>query len=237
MNFVKPGRKNKWKEYRLQIAYDVLLTLGFPLAVVYMVFIAWSSQFIDAKWTWGLFFVLAAGYWIAVFCLGAVNLIQSFRRYREGDALFCVNAMLALKYGLVIFFIVNYVTILLGFLIVGIVALVGSRGTIIFAFPYWLPVLFAAIGFYEFLTWLFMLPGSFYGIQVIRFSRREGKISAGMMVIHGILQFVFLADVLDALYLAVRKWGMGKKSSLVVGGLYVLAVSAMAAGILWLRMK
>lgn len=46
---------------------------------------------------------------------------------------------------------------------------------------------------------------------VLRESVRAGKISGGAAVIHGILQFLFLADVLDAMYLAAGKWGRGKK--------------------------
>ena len=65
----------------------------------------------------------------------------------------------------------------------------------------------------------------FYGIQVIRITYREKKTGIGAAVWHGILQFVFLADVLDAMYLAVKKWGMGKKSSVVIGFLYVLMLA------------
>ena len=44
---------------------------------------------------------------------------------------------------------------------------------------------------------------------------------------------MFLADVLDAMYLAVKKWGMGKKSSVVIAVLYVL----MLGGIIWGAVK
>ena len=50
----------------------------------------------------------------------------------------------------------------------------------------------------------------------------------------GFLQFVFLADVLDAMYLAVRKWGRGKKSSVVIGVLYIAAVAALIWGAMYL---
>lgn len=233
---MESDQKKKRGKHRLQMAYDVLLTLGVPLCAAYIALAVFCSRAVDSMWLWAAFMVLAAGYWLAVFCLGLANIVQSFGKYREGDASFCVNAMLVLKYGLVVFFVVNFVVILLGFLLVGLAALVGSRGTIIFAIPLWLPVLAAAVVFWVAFTWLVMLPGSFYGIQVIRFSRREGKLSGRMSAVHGILQFLFLTDVLDALYLAVRKWGMGKKSSVVIGGLYVFVVAAMAAGIVYLRM-
>ena len=74
------------------------------------------------------------------------------------------------------------------------------------------------------MSWLAILPGSIYSIQVIRGSVHAGKISGGAAVIHGILQFLFLTDVLDAMYLAAGKWGRGKKSSVLVALVYVAAV-------------
>lgn len=86
-------------------------------------------------------------------------------------------------------------------------------GLAIFAAPVLLPFLVFSIMLTVAATWLAIIPGAFFGIQVIRFTVREKKIGPGAAVLHGILQFVFLADVLDAMYLAVKKWGRGKKSS------------------------
>ncbi len=229
---MEPKEKSGWKGYGLQIFYDVLLMIGVFSCVLYLFLTVMSLA--AGTWLWGLLLAFAAFYLAAVFCLGIANIIQSFGKHRRDDVLFCVNAMLILKYGLVIFFIVNFVLILAGFLFTGLIALVASRGTIIFAFPLWIPAILAGAGVCAFLTWLAMLPGAFYGIQVIRFSLREGKISGKEALLHGVLQFVFLADVLDARYLAVKKWDMGKKSSRVVVGLYVLGIVVLAAGILFL---
>lgn len=229
-----PGGGQKMKEnYKLPIAYDVLLTLGFPLTVLYVYLMVQCAEAIGGAWMFWLYVVLAVVYWAAIIGLGVANIRQSFQKYREGNAHFCVKAMLLLKYGLIVFFIVNFLLILAGFLLFGLGALVGSRGTIIFGFSVLFPWLFLAIGFYVSATWLMMFPGSFYGIQVIRFSRDEKRLSGVMTLIHGIFQFLFLADVLDALYLAVRKWGMGKKSSLAVGALYVLAVVGALLFLIW----
>ena len=38
-----------------------------------------------------------------------------------------------------------------------------------------------------------------------------------------------MVDVLDAMYLAVKKWGMGKKSSVLIGILY----GGAGAGLIW----
>lgn len=51
---------------------------------------------------------------------------------------------------------------------------------------------------------------------------KAGKISLGTAILHGILQLFFLADVLSAMYLAAVKWKRAKKSSIVVGIVYIV---------------
>jgi len=60
---------------------------------------------------------------------------------------------------------------------------------------------------------------------------REGLLlSSGsaysIAVVHTVFQFFFLFDVLDAMYLATEKWGRGKKSSVIIGCVYLFAVFA-----------
>ena len=211
----------KARHYKLAIAYDLLLTFGVPLNIVALFLSSSAYGALSAKQAGSVYLILIYLYWAVVIILGVMNIVISFRKYREGDDRYCVNALLILKYGLVIFFIVNYLSGILIFM----AALVGTRGIIIFAFPVVFFVIFISMA----VTWCIMIPGSFYGIQVIRFAVSQGKITGIAAAVHGILQFIFLGDVLDTLYLAVSKWGMGKKSSIIVGGLYILAVSAMIA--------
>lgn len=228
------------KKYALSIAYVILLTLCVPLACLYI----WLLTVLPIPWellsTWAdsfgrgvlvfLLFLFPVGlYWIAVFILGVANIIKSFKIYRSGDAAGCVNGMLIHKYGLVVFFAVNFVVMFLFYFILTFGTLVGTRGLAVFAAPVLLPWLVAAIAFTVFASWLAIVPGAVYGIQVIRFTVKGKKMGLGAAIWHGILQFMFLTDVLDAMYLAVKKWGMGKKSSIVIGILYVL----MLAGIIW----
>ena len=107
--------------------------------------------------------------------------------------------------------------------------LIGTKGLVLFAAPVLLPWLIAAIAFNVFASWLAIVPGAVYGVQVIRFTVKGKKTGIGAAIWHGLLQFLFLTDVLDAMYLAVKKWGMGKRSSIVIMILYVLVL----AGIVW----
>ena len=68
---------------------------------------------------------------------------------------------------------------------------------------------------------------------MIRLTRTAGKTGTFAALIHGIFQFTFFLDVLDSMYLAVVKYGRGKKSSAVIAVLYILLI----IGFIWLGMK
>ena len=214
-------------KHTLQIAYVVLLTLGIP---VYILLAFGASGFRPES----VFSLLYVPFFFLLFLfVGILNIVDPFRAFRKKDAVYCVNGMLILKYGLVIFFVFNFLILTAVFLLGGLVALVASRGTLIFALPWMLPWIAAITGIAAFFTWLMLLPGAFWGIQVIRKSTAEGKLTSGQALLHGFLQFIFLADVLDAMYLSVRIWNRGKKSAAVIAFLYL----AVIAGILLLIMR
>ncbi len=134
--------------------------------------------------------------------------------------------MLIHKYGLVVFFCVNFLVLFIYYFFISMAVLVGSRGAAIIFAPVLLPWLIVAVVFSVGATWLAILPGSFYGIQVIRMTYKSGKIGFAEAVVHTVFQFFFLFDVLDAMYLATEKWGRGKKSSAIIGCVYLFAVFA-----------
>lgn len=225
------------KKYSLAIAYVLLLTLCLPLACFYIWLLtilpipwegltAWADNFGKGLLVMLVFFFPVFMYWLAVLMLGIANIVKSFRGYRSGNVDECINQMLIHKYGLVIFFIINFLVMSVWYFLLTFGTLVGTRGLAIFAAPVLLPFLVISIVLTVAATWLAIVPGAFCGIQVIRFTLKEKKIGPGAALWHGILQFVFLADVLDAMYLAVGKWGRGKKSSVVIGILYILTLAA-----------
>ena len=215
----KQGSDNEMKPYS-QIpaaAYVILLSLQVPLNISFLLIaangLASGKLPISGE---GLFFVYigaAVFYFLVLGILGITNIVRSFLAYGRGDEEHCLRGMLILKYGMVPFFIINFCSILL----LSLAALVGSRGTLLFAFPVTVPLLFLAF----FCTWLAMVPGSFYSIQVIRLTRKKGKTNLLWAVWHGLLQFCFLTDVLDTMYLAVRKWNRGKLGAALIGLLYI----------------
>lgn len=193
------------KKCKLQIAYVVLLTLCVPLSVLYFVLCGFVMRTVHNAAEYLVYAYLGLGfiYWVAVVSLGIANIVKSFQAFKRGDALECVNGMMIHKYGLIGFFVINFLLAIL----VGLLMIVGSRGTIIFAFP----IVILMIIFAVFFTWLALVPGAFWGIQTVRITYGQGRLKKGEAVLHGILQFVFLADVCDAAYLSIKKWGKRKR--------------------------
>lgn len=170
------------------------------------------------------YLVCALIYWVIALSLGIFCIVNSFIMYGRGNAIACLNSMLILKYGLMAFYIVNVGGSIALFSAVGLIAAVLSRGLAILMLPILFPgiAIFVCVG--AVICWLVILPGSFYGLQVVRFSLKEKRISIAAAVIHALLQFTFVLDVFDAMYLSVRKWHRGKKSAAVIGILFLLCL-------------
>ena len=223
---------------RSAAAYVVLLSLCMPLAALYLIVV--DKVFAKIAGDNGTMLLVLcllplAAYWIAVVVLGIRNIVWAFRMGHQQRTRFCAAMMLLHKYGLVVFFCVNFVVLFGYYGIMTMAALVGTRGLVIFAAPVLLPFWVAVIGWSIFATWLAILPGTAYSLQVIYGTWRVGKLSLPKAVVHAVLQFFFLTDVLDAMYLAVKKWDMGKKSSIAVGAVYVAAV--IGCVVLFLKVK
>lgn len=156
---------------------------------------------------------------MVLYILGILNIWKSFSSYEEGDSTALINRMLIHKYGLVAFFLYDFIMLFTLYFFAGAALTFMTGGLII---PLMLPIMSVMIFFTVIGFWLTILPGSFYALQVIRMTYKAGKISLGTAILHGILQFFFLADVLSAMYLAAVKWKRAKKSSIAVGIIYIV---------------
>lgn len=195
---------------KILITYIILLSLQVPFNVTFFLSIltsdekAWSINF-------GIFYlVIAVLYFFILGIIGIGSILKSFKAYRAQNFEYCINGLMLLKYGMVPFFIVNF----LSMSALALMLLVASRGTVIFAAPF-------LLAFAMFCTWLAMLPSSFFGLQVVRFGVDDGKISKGK-VWHILFQFCFLLDVLDTVYIAAVKYKRGRIFAIIVCVVYVL---------------
>lgn len=220
-------QERKTGKNKLAITFVVLLTLCAPLGYLYFIIVMQMLSYVSED---GLKAVLLLSlipvllYWLLIGILGILNMKKSFQLYRDGDTVACINGMLIHKYGLVIFFCANFILFAFWYGLFSMAAVMGTRGLLLLFAPVLLPVWGVGLCISAFATWLAILPGSIYGIQVIRMSWKAGKISLMAAILHTILQFFFLTDVLDAMYLAAGKWNRGKRSSLAVGALYLISL-------------
>ena len=213
---------------KLAIAYVITLSLIPVLALPNLTF---QSHILDAipydasalTTELGIFLsnLPAIIYILALYILGILNIWKSFSSYEEGDPTTLINRMLIHKYGLVAFFLFSFITLFIMYFFAGAALTFMTGGLII---PLMLPIMSVMIFFTVIAFWLTILPGSFYALQVIRMTYKTGKISLGTAILHGILQFFFLADVLSAMYLAAVKWKRAKNSSIAVGIVYIVCV-------------
>lgn len=229
-------QEQKKRKNKLAIGFVVLLTLCAPLGYLYFMLVMQMLSYVSdemIKTVLLLALIPIFLYWLVIGIFGILNIKKSFQLYRKGDTVACMNGMLIHKYGLVIFFCANFIVLGFWYGLFSMAAVMGTRGLLLLFAPVLLPVWVVGLCVSIFATWLAILPGSIYGIQVIRMSYKAGKISLIAAILHTILQFFFLTDVLDAMYLAAGKWNRGKKSSLVIGAVYLISV----IGIILLIMK
>ena len=166
---------------KLAIAYVIILSLIPVLALPNLIF---QSHVLDAipydasALTTELGFFLsnlpAIIYIMVLYILGILNIWKSFSSYEEGDSTALINRMLIHKYGLVAFFLYDFILLFTLYFFAGAALTFMTGGLII---PLMLPIMRVMIFFTVIGFWLTILPGSFYALQVIRMTYKAGKIS------------------------------------------------------------
>lgn len=210
------------KKSTLPIIYVALLSMQVPFHLIFFK-IALTIQLESVKnvMRW-IYLVIVLCHIIAVGIVGILNIIRSFNLYKNNEVNMTIRSMLIVKYGLVPFYIVNFIFLLFLY----VVMILGASAMFAFVGFSLMMVLIigGVIG-----AWLTMIPGLFYSIQVIRFTEKSGKTGSVAKIWHILLQLFFLADVLDTMYLAVVKWNKGKIGAVIIGLLYILVLGNIVA--------
>ncbi len=194
--------KNKDKRVFLSVWYSIMLSLIMPLNLLILFRGFCLIRLHVFKPFITLYLLLAGCYLLTLFVLGVLNIRHSFLLCKKGMLTPAARHMRIHKFGLIIFFVVNFFSYLLLFGGGSFLLLVASRGIVILTAIFTLPPLLLIICAIVFGTWLAILPGSFHSISVIRMLVRAGRLSKTAGILHGILQFIFVADVIDAFYLS-----------------------------------
>lgn len=153
----------------------------------------------------GLYAVVTAS---LTFVFGVCNIVRSFRYFWSGQRELCLANWMKLKYGMIPCFLINYGIL---FVLGGVIGILSMGFSLLWFIP-----------LNSLITWLYLLPGAFYGIQAIGFCRKEKQKSPWWGLFHGALQFFFLADVLDTVYLTRKEFGAGKRVGTAILILYVV---------------
>lgn len=99
------------KSRKSTFLYVILLTLCVPLAYVYLILVTGLLDKIQEGHiglTLMIVFLPLFFYWGLVAVVGIINIGQSFKIYKTGNPIECVNRMLIHKYGLVVFFLCEF---------------------------------------------------------------------------------------------------------------------------------
>lgn len=143
----------------------------------------------------------------AALLLGVGNMIQAVLCCRKKNEEFLERAVMLLKYGMILFYMIVFV---LGVAVWFIGTFLGPVGMIA-------ALMFAIVDY------AIMIPGIFYGISWLVLLIRKKEISLKAGTFHGILQCLFVFDVADTMYLiAVKK----KKYRRITAGILVMTVAA-----------
>ena len=143
----------------------------------------------------------------AALLLGVGNMIQAVLCCRKKHEEFLERAVMLLKYGMILFYMIVFV---LGVAVWFIGTFLGPVGMIA-------ALMFAIVDY------AIMIPGIFYGISWLVLLIRKKEISLKAGTFHGILQCLFVFDVADTMYLiAVKK----KKYRRITAGILVMTVAA-----------
>lgn len=158
--------------------------------------------------------------------LGILNIIQGCKKYLECDEQFCIDSMLIEKYGMIPFFGLNIISAILNHAIM----LVAGHGITLLLVPITVPVSVAV-------TYLYLIPGSLWGLHTIRLLKNKGTFSDNVATILCIMQFVFVTDVVSAVIISLKYTKRARIISWVVLGLLVLLIVSATVGVIYAGLK
>lgn len=133
---------------------------------------------------------------LITFIIGAAIILTSFFLYSPDNSVDYKCIMLTVKLALIPAFVINF--------IFNFILILGSGIVLSFIMGLLGPAFSAFIGIMIFaVTYVVMICPSFYTIAFLRTLHKQKRIPTWQFILHIILQFIFVADVIDALYLGV----------------------------------
>lgn len=173
------------------------------------------------KW---LFLGFNIAFLVAFITLLTVQISRVLPEIRSGNIDYCIKRFLFFKYTILpstLYFIFLAFIIFVGGLSISILALVLPQ--MLFLAPFILMVAFILPPILLAISFIAALPGFVLAVGTVIISRKQKEMKLGSCVLHILLQFVPVVDLIDALYISLHYWNRAKKLAII---------TAVSAGIL-----
>ena len=173
------------------------------------------------KW---LFLGFNIAFFVAFITLLTVQISRVLPEIRSGNIDYCIKRFLFFKYTILpstLYFIFLALVIFVGGLSVSLVAFVFPP--MLFLAPFILMAAFILPPILLAISFISALPGFISAVGTVIISRKQKEMKLGSCFLHILLQFVPLADLIDALYISIHYWNRAKKLAII---------TAVSAGIL-----
>ena len=164
---------------------------------------------------------------IAFITLLTVQISRALTEIRSGNIDYCINGFLFLKYTILpstLFFIFLALVIFLGGLSISLVAFILPAT--VFLAPFILMAAFILSPIMLAISFIAALPGFVLAVGTVIIGRKQKEMKLGSCVLHIFLQFVPVADLIDALYISIHYWNRAKKLAIITAvstGIFIAA--------------
>lgn len=161
---------------------------------------------------------------VAFITLLAVQISRVLSEIRNGNIDYCIKRFLFFKYTILpstLYFIFLALIIFVGGLSISILALVLPQ--MLFLAPFILMAAFILPPILLAISFIAALPGFVLAVGTVIISRKQKEMKLGSCILHILLQFVPVVDLIDALYISLHYWSRAKKLAII---------TAVSAGIL-----
>ena len=173
------------------------------------------------KW---LFLGFNIAFLVAFITLLTVQISRVLPEIRSGNIDYCINGFLFFKYTVLpstLYFIFLALIIFVGGISVSLV--VFFIPVMFLMAPFILMVAFILSPIMLAISFIAALPGFVLAVGTVIISRKQKEMKLGSCILHILLQFVPVVDLIDALYISLHYWSRAKKLAII---------TAVSAGIL-----
>ena len=206
--------------------YPWLISILYILVLYgWIVFVIYGMKYFNLNKWLSLGFNIV--FLIAFITLLTVQISRALPEIRSGNIDYCINRFLFFKYTILpstLYFIFLAFVIFFGGISISILALVLPQMLFLAPFilmgAFILPPILLAISF------IAALPGLVLAVGTVIISRKQKEMKLGSCFLHILLQFVPLADLIDALYISIHYWNRAKKLAIITAvctGIFIAA--------------